>query len=97
MTASEIERSLTYEISPALNMTARVAGYPVSEFLLLSILCLVGLHASSFLGFGLFGAMLVVGRIRKYKPVNWLQLMPYLWIKLHYAYFLPPGKRTFLP
>lgn len=85
------------DIPVALNSEARIAGFPVSEFLLLIVISLVTANANGYLFFVCLTVIIVLGKIRKKKPSNWLQFLPYLWFRVRYPYLLPGGRRTFLP
>jgi hypothetical protein len=94
---SRVEKVLTLKLSSYLNRTARIFGFPTSEFLLLlAIVISAGKALTILLPVGI-GMIIILGRVRAKKPVSWFQFLPYLWFKIRYAYLLPPGKKTFLP
>lgn len=91
------DERITVHVHPALNREARVFGFPVAEFLMIIMIAVVSANANGYFFPIVLGIAFVLGKIRKRKPSNWLQFLPYLWFKVRYPYLLPPGRRTFLP
>jgi len=91
------ERLITMAVPPAMNATARIAGFPIAEFGLIMMFVLLGTQFNLLLGVAILVLVQILGKVRKHKPVNWLTFLPYLWFKIRYAYLLPPGRKTFLP
>ena len=91
------DRKTRLIIPNVLNSTARIGGWPIVEFFLLLMVCVVLLQASPYTLFVSIPGVIILGRVRKLKPVNWFTFLPYLWLKVRYPYLLPPGKKKFLP
>ena len=97
MSLANEDINITVYVPPALNQEARIFGFPVAEFLLIVMVAVGMANANGYIFPLVLFAAYMLGKIRKKKPSNWLQFLPYLWFKVRYPYLFPPGRKTFLP